>query len=325
MYVQDHETASSHDIREVLENGEEVELSESETQPRAQTEELHTLDYCFFTDSATDFEIIEHRPRRQCQCIPGGCPHRPGQGCRRQCRVCGLLVGPGCCWLGDTVNRCHMCADVDPEPDPEPIAKRARVNSTSGAGSASSVESAFTLPFSFTGFVGPAFGIPDTSAYLGLLPAGPSLLVDTGAFRNIAGSHWISQKESTLKKAGQPPIKWHKLPQPHPVSGVGNDTVYAHWQAEVPVVLPGGGQTSYTCLYLEDNPCPALLGMKSLKETGTILDLRPGKMLMYSGNTTKIRIDCDKSNVVSKMHLEQGPGGHILLPCAQYAGKQQSS
>ena len=89
-------------------------------------------------------------------------------------------------------------------------------------------------------------------------------------------------------------------------------------------MLPGGGQTSYTCLYLEDNPCPALLGMKSLKETGTILDLRPGKMLMYSGNTAKIKIDCDKSDDVSKMHLEQGPGGHILLPCAQYAGKQQS-
>ena len=147
MYVQDHEVAPDHEIREVLENGEEVELSETEVQPRAQAEELHTLDYCFFTDSATDFAIVEHRPRCQCQCVAGGCPHRPGQGCRRQCRVCGLYVGPGCCWQGDTIGRCHMCPDIEPEPDPEPRAKRARVDSTSGAGSASSVEGAFYASF----------------------------------------------------------------------------------------------------------------------------------------------------------------------------------
>ena len=217
-----------------------------------------------------------------------------------------------------------MCPQENPEPDPEPQAKRARISFESGAGTASSSEDINLLPFSFTGFVGPAFGT-NSGAYLGLLPAGPSLLVDTGAFRNIAGSSWIAQTEAALKKAGQEPVKWQKLPQPHPVSGVGNDTVHAHWQVEVPVVLPGGGKTTYTCLYLEDSQCPALLGMRSLKETGTILDLRPGKMCMYSGDTSKIRIDVGKSKEVSVMDLEQGSGGHILLPCAQYAGKQQSS
>ena len=116
-----------------------------------------------------------------------------------------------------------MCPDIDPEPDPEPTAKRARVNSTSGAGSASSVENAILLPFSFAG---PAFGTPDTNAYLDMMPAGPSLLVDTGAFINITGSLWISQVEAALKKAGMPPIKWHKLPQPHPVSGVGLSLIH---------------------------------------------------------------------------------------------------
>ena len=62
---------------------------------------------------------LEHRPKCQCRCVDGGCPHRPGKGYRRLCNVCGLLVGPGCCWLGDDVGRCHMCAP-DYEPDPEP-------------------------------------------------------------------------------------------------------------------------------------------------------------------------------------------------------------
>ena len=172
-------------------------MSECEIQTRAQTEEYHTLDYCFFTDSATDYTIVEHRPRCECQCEPGGCPHRPGKGCRRQCGVCGRLVGPGCCWLGDAINRCHMCPQGNPEPDPEPRAKRARLNSESGVGTASSSEDTHLLPFSFAGFAGAAFGT-HSGAYLGLLPAGPSLLVDTGAFRNIAGSEWIAQTEAAL-------------------------------------------------------------------------------------------------------------------------------
>ena len=76
-YVQPPEASQDHEIREVLDNGEEVELSECEIQTRAQTEEFHTLDYCFFTDSASDYTIVEHRPRCQCQCETGGCPHRP--------------------------------------------------------------------------------------------------------------------------------------------------------------------------------------------------------------------------------------------------------
>ena len=232
------------------------------------------------------------------------------------------MVGPGCCWLGDDVRLCHMCTEA--EPDPEPNAKRARVDSTLWTGSASSVDDTSHLPWSFAGFVGPAFD-SEEGIFLGAAQFEPNLLVDTGAFRNIAGSGWIAQTETALKEAGQPPIRWHKLPHPHPMSGVGNDTVYAHWQAEVPVELPGGGRTSYKCLYVEDSQCPALLGMRALKETGTILDLRPGKMRMYSGNTSQINIACENTKGISTMNLDQGPGGHILLPCARYAGKPISS
>ena len=153
---------------------------------------------------------------------------------------------------------------------------------------------------------------------LGMERKGPYLLVDTGAFRNLAGSTWITQVEKALQKAGQPPIKWHKLPHPHPVSGVGNDEVCAYWQAEVPVTLPDGGRISYTCHYLADSECPALLGVISLKDTGTILGSRKGKMHMYTGDTSQVHIECKHGNGVSKMNLEQAPGGHILLPCRRY-------
>ena len=47
------------------------------------------------------------RPPCQCWC---GCLRRPGAGGRRQCEWCWLLVGPGCCWMGDDQGICHMCA-----------------------------------------------------------------------------------------------------------------------------------------------------------------------------------------------------------------------
>ena len=114
-HVQEHEAAQGPEIREVLDNGEEVELSESEAQSTSHMTEFHALDYCFFTDSAAD-TIIEHRPTCQCPCVPGACPRRPGQGCRRHCRRCDRWVGPVCCCMGDDVQLCHLCHGTEPDP-----------------------------------------------------------------------------------------------------------------------------------------------------------------------------------------------------------------
>ena len=78
------------------------------------------LDFCFFTDSATD-ATKEHRPRCECPCAPGGCSHRPGRGSRRRCGGCGRQVGPGCCWVEDA-NRCHLCVPAEPDPEPRAAA-----------------------------------------------------------------------------------------------------------------------------------------------------------------------------------------------------------
>ena len=143
--------------------------------------------------------------------------------------------------------------------------------------------------------------------------------MDTGAFQNIAGSEWVSQMEKALKRSKQSKIEWKLLDRPHPVSGVGNDIVYAKWTASIPIILPGGGKTTYTCLYIDDNNCPGLLGMRALSSTGSILDLRPGKLCIYSGNTEDVEIPCRKG--ITKMTLEQAPSGHIMIPCGQFEKK----
>ena len=152
---------------------------------------------------------------------------------------------------------------------------------------------------------------------------GPCLLVDTGAFQNIAGSYWVSRVEEILKQEGQPPIEWSKLDNPHPVSGVGKDIVYAKWNAKIPIKFPGGGRTTYNCLYMENSKCPGLLGMQSLNKTGSILDLRAGEL--YSGDTTNVRLDIPQRSDVTRMRLEQSSTGHILIPCAQFGAWSTTS
>ena len=68
-----------------------------------------------------------HRPRCLCRC---DCNHRPGKGGRRLCKNCGRLVGPGCCWLGHDIGKCHLCENGY-EPDPEPREKKLRSDTRS--------------------------------------------------------------------------------------------------------------------------------------------------------------------------------------------------
>ena len=105
---------------------------------------------------------------------------------------------------------------------------------------------------------------------------------------------------------------------PPSYSRVANESVKAHWRAKVPIGLPGGGLTYYSCLYLEKNNTPGLLGMDAMKKTNTILDLRPGKMFMYSGSSGQAEIVIPVNSNTKKFKLAESPGGHILLPCTNY-------
>ena len=87
----------------------------------------------------------------------------------------------------------------------------------------------------------------------------------------------------------------------------------------MPIGLPGGGLTYYSCLYLEKDNAPGLLGMDAMKKTNTILDLRPGKMFMYSGSSGQAEIVIPDNSNTKKFKLVESPGGHILLPCTNYA------
>ena len=162
----------------------------------------------------------------------------------------------------------------------------------------------------------------DTQFYLNMSKQDSEcLLVDTGAFENLVGSKWVERLENIKNRSKSTsrftPIHWEQLMHPVPVGGVGNDVMKANFRARVPIALKGGMKTIYDALYLESNNTPALLGTKALQKTNTILDLREGKLHMYCGNTSDIKIDA-KGNGYQRMQLVQARSGHILLPCTGY-------
>ena len=57
-------------------------------------------------DSEVKTQPAEARPRCQCWC---GWRRQPGRNCRRHCPLCSRMVGPGWGWMGDEIDRCHMC------------------------------------------------------------------------------------------------------------------------------------------------------------------------------------------------------------------------
>ena len=152
-----------------------------------------------------------------------------------------------------------------------------------------------------------------------------TLLVDTGAFQNLCSDKWLALIQEALNQTGgnldpkYSKIIWEKLDTPHPIRGVANEEVKAHWKVKVPIGLPGGGLTYYEGLLLEGNNTPGLLGMSAMKKTNTVLDLRPGQMCMYSGSAADtIDITIPKNSGYKKYKLIESSGGHILLSCANY-------
>ena len=86
--------------------------------------------------------------------------------------------------------------------------------------------------------------------------------------------------------------------------------------------MPGGKKTNYEALFLADNNTPALLGTKAMQRANTILDLRDGKLHMWSGDTADIKIEAPSNTQrLQKFQLVQVSSGHLLLPCTSYMDK----
>ena len=111
------------------------------------------------------------------------------------------------------------------------------------------------------------------------------LLVDTGAVFNLTGDLWLQRMKEHVPE--NMPIHYEELSEPQGVMGVGQHASTATHVAAVPVGMADQGiepdeSFRYKATVITDSDVPALLGLQSMMASNCILDLRPGKMHMYT-------------------------------------------
>ena len=95
----------------------------------------------------------------------------------------------------------------------------------------------------------------DGKCYLSVrLPFGLSIVVDPGAYTNLAGLKWI-QEQAAAAKANKHHSKQEKMKVPLGVSGVGNGSQKCMWQGQIPTAVEGEyPSVENTCVHQFEGP-----------------------------------------------------------------------
>ena len=156
------------------------------------------------------------------------------------------------------------------------------------------------------------------------------LLIDPGAHKNLCGERWLERVTEHLQRAYpqvehvdlakaedqevRHRIRCFPLPEPLAVQGVGAGAPVATHKARVPIALETGDTASYTAPILAGSDIPALLGLESMEEKRTVLDLVHRRMyLMGPGDFT---IQAPPGSHC--LQLYKAESGHLMLPVTEF-------
>ena len=146
------------------------------------------------------------------------------------------------------------------------------------------------------------------------------LLVDPGAFDNLCGSHWLVALCMLARQHGLTE-EWYQLSKVLGVEGVGKQAQEVTHGVRVPIALDScSEQTFYDTPVVQDSYIPALLGLRSLEDKDSVLDMRVSERKLYCGPVDIVpRPGC----VVHQ--LVPAASGHLLLPCDNYDNKYSAA
>ena len=122
------------------------------------------------------------------------------------------------------------------------------------------------------------------------------------------------------------PIQYEELQEPQGVMGVGQHASTATHVAAVPVGMADQGiepddNFKYKATVITNSDVPALLGLQSMIASNCILDLRPGRMHMYTtedASAIEIKFAPKKEHKVGRLKMATAQSGHLMLPCSQF-------
>ena len=163
------------------------------------------------------------------------------------------------------------------------------------------------------------------------LPTGLSIIVDPGAYTNLAGIKWV-QEQAAVAKQHKHSSKQDKMKTPLGVSGVGNGSQKCVWQGQVPIAVDGeypSGQN--TCVHKFECPIvegegkdlPALLGLKSMSEKNAVLEMTPGKECLIFPGPGGYEIKLAPG--YTRIPLVRAPSGHLCIPTDRFPTSSSSS
>ena len=92
----------------------------------------------------------------------------------------------------------------------------------------------------------------------------------------------------------------------------------------MPVGLPtsdGAVSADYRATVLPNSEVPALLGLSAMEKSKAILDLRHGKLHMWTANNLddiEITVKKGREHNVVQLPMVKAPSGHLILKCTDY-------
>jgi hypothetical protein len=147
------------------------------------------------------------------------------------------------------------------------------------------------------------------------------LLVDPGAWSNLAGENWTQDMSKKAMSAGHN-VAQGRLSKPMTVAGVGRDTDRAEWEVHMPIALldsDGVGllhEFRVPVIGGEGANLPALLGLQSMSRQNAVLEMAPGAEYLTLPGPGGYTVAWSPGTVRYK--LEKAPSGHLILPCDEF-------
>ena len=149
-----------------------------------------------------------------------------------------------------------------------------------------------------------------------------SIIVDPGAWTNLAGGNWIRNMTDRALKNGITPAQT-KLQKPFEVQGVGQGTQQAIWNVHMPIAVKNQDgehvKNTFEVPALEGQDgasVPALLGMRSMRRKKAVLQMEAGKEMLTFHGDGGYTIEWSPGTV--HIPLSIAPSGHYAIPCYQF-------
>ena len=236
-------------------------------------------------------------------CLDGHFQHH--YGTPAICPICRRMIDQ------KEINKWKWLRPVEPKAQPQ------------GTGSDESMQSASSQPHTVLPIGQGCAGQERTFLVQTQLPDGRmSIIVDPGAWTNLAGGKWVRQLQEKAIKAGHTP-KAVKLAKPLEVQGVGKGTQSAIWNTQMPIAISNDmGKFipqvfEVPTLEGEDGAdVPALLGLRSMRGKSAVLEMAPGKECLTFPGEGGYKIEWSPGT--QHYPLTVAPSGHYVIPCDSF-------